>query len=196
VALAALAVVFPVALRADPTPESEGPFAHGAQQFGLQVGGAFGFAAARPDRLDVDHTRMFGVFPRWGIGLSDPLARGTFYEGNVELDLEPMALFNFDPRSGWAAGGSLILHYNFLRGSSIVPYVEGGGGFSDLQFRLRDQSDGFTFPLQVSLGLHWRAFPNEALTLSVGYFHLSNAALRYPNWGINAAMVRIGITAF
>jgi hypothetical protein len=109
-----------------------------------------------------------------------------------------MALWNFHPRSGWAAGGSLLLHYNFLgNGRGIVPFVEGGGGASHLAFRLRDQSDGFTFPLQASIGCQVLTIPaSGALTASVGYYHLSNAGLRYPNTGINAVMVRIGMSFF
>lgn len=74
--------------------------------------------------------------------------------------MEPMVLLNFHPRSGWAAGGSLLLHYNFLGEGAIVPFIEGGAGASNLAFRLDDQSDGFTFPLQASVGLHALAFWN------------------------------------
>jgi lipid A 3-O-deacylase len=193
----AVAALLPAAASRGELAAPPDPFHRGGQQLGLLAGGGFGIPifGARDDREN--HTRMFGLFGRWAIGLSDPLARGAFYEGNVELDVEPMVLLNFHPRSGWAAGGSLLLHYNFLvRDDGIVPFIEGGGGASHLAFRLRDQSDGFTFPLQASLGLHYLAFARAALTASVGYYHLSNAGLRYPNVGINAIMVRIGFMAF
>ena len=103
---------------------------------------------------------------------------------------------NFEPRSGWAAGGSLLLHYNFLHGGAIVPFIEGGGGASELQFDLDDEADGFTFPLEASLGFHVLSFERGALTASVGYFHLSNAGREFPNYGINAVMVRIGLLFF
>ena len=195
--LAAVALALPA--RADPPSVLAAPFSYGTQQIGLLVGGGFGL----PVRIhkDVDDTRMFGVFPRWSIGLSDPLARGELYEGNVELIVQPMVLLNFAPRNGWAAGGSFLLHYNFLhynflRAGAIVPFVEGGAGMSDMQFRLEDEADGFTFPLEVSLGFHLPAFERGAFTASVGYYHLSNAGMRYPNYGINAVMVRIGTTFF
>ena len=173
------------------------PFSYGAQQIGLLAGGGFGLRMFGNRDPDEDQPRIFAVFGRWGIGLSDPLAQDTFYTGNVELDVEPMLLLNYQPRSGWAAGGSLLLHYNFLAaGESLVPFVEGGGGASHLDFDLTSQSDGFTFPLQASLGLHAFASPRAAVTASVGYYHLSNAGLRYPNWGINTVMIRIGATFF
>lgn len=190
--LAAVALVLPA--RADPPSEPAAPFSYGTQQIGLLVGGGFGLPVEA--HLDVDHTRMFGVFPRWSIGLSDPLARGEFYEGNVELVLQPMVLLNFRPRDGWAAGGSFLLHYNFLRAGAIVPFVEGGAGMSDMQFRLDDEADGFTYPLEASLGFHLPVFERAALTASIGYYHLSNAGREYPNWGINALMIRLGITTF
>ena len=203
-AAAALAGVLAAAEFADPLESradlvGAAPFTYGAQQIGLLAGGGFGIPMFdnRDDREN--RTRMFGVFGRWGIGLSDPLARGAFYEGNVELDVEPMVLLNYQPRDGWAAGGSLLLHYNFLAAGSglrLVPFIEGGAGASDLAFRLRDQSDGFTFPLQASIGIHRFVTVHSAITASVGYYHLSNAGLRYPNTGINAVMVRIGMTFF
>jgi hypothetical protein len=190
--VAAALLVIASGAHGDPRSDAASPFAYGEQQFGLLAGGGFGLAI-RP-HLDVDHTRMFGLFPRWGIGLSYPLARGEFYEGNFELDLQPMVLLNYRPRDGWAAGGSFVLHYNFLRAQPIVPFIEAGAGMSDLQFRLQDESDGFTYPLEGTLGVHVPVSDHTALTASVGYYHLSNAGRELPNFGINAVMVRLGFT--
>jgi len=139
---------------------------------------------------------MVGLFPRWAVGLSDPLAHGAFYEGNLELDVEPMALLNLQPRSGWAAGGALLLHYNLVDFGSIVPFVEAGGGAGGLRFHFHGESDGLVFPLQASIGFHALTFSRGAFTTSVGYYHLSNAGLRHPNQGVNAVLLRIGFTAF
>ncbi|TMA34929.1 MAG: acyloxyacyl hydrolase [Deltaproteobacteria bacterium] len=182
-----------LAARAEP-PSEPARFSYGTQQVALLASGGFGLPVH--DDRDVDDARMFGLFARWGIGLTDPLARGAVYEGNVELDVQPFLLLNFEPRSGWAAGGSLLLHYNFLRGGAIVPFIEGGGGASELQFDLDDEADGFTFPLEASLGFHVLSFERGALTASVGYFHLSNAGREFPNYGVNAVMVRIGTLFF
>ena len=195
-ALALVALLLPIGSRGESSAGPAAPFAYGASQVALLLGGGFGLPMfANHDPTD-DQPRIFGVFGRWGIGLSDPIAGGTFYTGNVELDVEPMALWNYQPRSGWAAGGSLLLHYNFRDEGAIVPFIEGGAGVSHLDFDLDSQSDGFTFPLQASLGFHAFASPRAAVTASVGYYHLSNARLRYPNAGINALMVRIGATFF
>ena len=195
-ALALAALLSPIGSRGELSAGPAAPFSYGASQVALLVGGGFGLPMfANHDSTD-DQPRIFGVFGRWGIGLSDPLARGAFYEGNVELDIEPMALWNYQPRSGWAAGGSLLLHYNFLGAGSIVPFIEGGGGGSHLAFRLHSQSDGFTFPLQASLGFHALVSPRGAVTASLGYYHLSNAGMRFPNYGINTVMIRIGATFF
>jgi len=195
-ALALAALLLPVESRGDPPAGSAAPFSRGAQQVALLAGGGFGLQMFGNDDSSHNQPRIFGVFGRWGIGLSDPLARGAFYTGNVELDVEPMVLLNYQPRSGWAAGGSLLLHYNFLDAGAIVPFIEGGGGASHLAFRLGSQSDGFTFPLQASLGFHALAFARGAVTASVGYYHLSNAGIRIPNSGINTVMIRLGSTFF
>src|SRR5262249_11262075 len=148
------------------------------------AGGGFGIPMFGNRNSRENRARIFGVFPRWGIGLSDPLQRGTLLEGNIELDVEPMLLLNYQPRDGWAAGGSLLLHYNFLGHGELVPFIEGGIGASHLAFRLEYQHDDFAFPLQASLGLHVFAAAREALTASIGYYHLSNARIYYPNTGI------------
>ena len=195
-AIACAALLLAASSRGETRVATAAPFSSGGQQYSLLAGYVWGMPMFGNHIDSENRTRMLGGFGRFGIGLSDPLARGAFYEGNVEFDVEPMALVNFEPRSGWAAGGSLLLHYNFLGAGSIVPFIEGGGGGSYLDFELRDQDDGFAFPLQASLGLHALAFPRGAVTASVGYFHLSNAGTHYPNYGINTVLVRLGLTFF
>ena len=196
IALAALGLPFAShAETASPRRDPADPFCYGCQQVGLTVAGGFGIAIFGGDDHEVDETRLFGVFPRWTIGVTDPIARDTFYEGNFELGIEPMALFNYDPRTGWAAGGSFLLRYNFLAAESLTPYLEGAGGFSEMQFRLAGQADGFTYPLRVSLGVYKPVSERTALMASVGYFHLSNARRELPNLGINAVLIQIGMVA-
>jgi hypothetical protein len=111
------------------------------------------------------------------------------------VGVEPMALWNYDPRDGWAAGGSFLLRYNFLKAESFAPYVEGAGGFSQMKMRLDGQSDGFTYPLRFSVGARVPVTERTALMASVGYFHLSNAGREYPNLGINAVLIQLGVVA-
>ena len=196
VAIALAALVLPFASRAQsisaPSEPSD-PFCYGCQQIGLTVAGGFGVAIFGGDDHEVDETRLFGVFPRWSIGITDPIARDTFYEGNFEFGVEPMVLLNFGPRDGWAAGGSFMLRYNFLDVGSFTPYLEGAGGFSEMKFRLAGQADGITFPLRVSLGVYKPVSERTALMASFGYFHLSNARRELPNLGINAILIQIGM---
>src|SRR5262249_61536641 len=69
----------------------------------------------------------------------------------------PFLLLNFAPRSGWATGGSLLLHYNFLRGGGLVPFIEVGGGASERQFCLADAAGGFPVPLEALLRFRVRS---------------------------------------
>jgi hypothetical protein len=194
---ALVALALPLAAQADPQPELTNQFCYGCQQLGLLVGGGFGAPIFGARDREVDHTRVFGVFPRWSIGVTDPLARGAFYQGNIDFGLEPLALFNYDPRDGWAAGACLLLRYNFLgTGGPIVPFIEGHAGGSYMKFRLDGQTDGFTYPLEFAVGAQVLTSERTALTASLGYYHLSNAGRHYPNLGINGIMVNVGFTAF
>jgi hypothetical protein len=94
--LVALALAFsiPPASFADPPSDLSSDFCYGCEQIGLLVGGGFGIPIFGSDDHEVDHTRIFGVFPRWSIGVTDPLARGELYEGNFDFGIEPLALFN------------------------------------------------------------------------------------------------------
>jgi hypothetical protein len=193
----ALAIAFPFVSHADPPSDLSDEFCYGCQQLGLLVGDGFGVPIFGSRHREVDHTRVFGVFPRWSIGLADPLARESFYEGNVDFGLEPLALFNFHPRGGWAAGARLLLRYNFLgTGGPIVPFIEGNGGVSYMKFRLDGQTDGFTYPLGLSIGLHALTSERTAWTSSLGFYHLSNAGRSYPNLGINGIILNVGFGAF
>src|SRR5262245_13239541 len=107
------AFVLPLASRADPASEPA-RFCYECQQLDVAVGGGWGIPLFTGTEREVEHTRTFEALARWSIGVTDPVARGAFYEGNLQFGLEPLVILNFDPRDGWAAGGCAVLHYNFL----------------------------------------------------------------------------------
>lgn len=169
-------------------------FGRGRQHVGVQVGYGNGFSLGFTGDGDTQDVEYVGVFPRWGIGLTDTLGADSWAAGNLDFLVEGSFIANFDPSGGTFAGGAVLLRYNFLRWQRFVPFVEAGGGMGHLDFDLRDQSDGFSFVIQGGAGL--QTFVTDRVSLDAGwrYHHISNAGTRSPNNGINANVAVVGLT--
>ncbi len=185
-----------VGLAAPAVAEEEvGPrFGRGRQHVGLQLGYGEGFSLGFTGEGDTQDVQYLGVFPRWGIGITDPFAEDSWARGNLDLLVEGSFLANFDPSGGHFAGGQLLLRYNWLRWERIVPYIEVGAGMGHLDFDLRDQDDGFNFVLAGGLGLQYFVSERVSLDAAWRYHHISNAGSRSPNDGINASVPSFGFT--
>ncbi len=171
------------------------PFERGSWRLAFSGGMAFAI-----DRLgearDVDDVRYAVLLPALGLALTGPLAREAWYRGNIELVGEGSFLFQTRPSAGGAAGGSLLLRYNWLRDGRLVPFLTLGGGMLDLDFDLGSQRDGFNFLLQGGLGTHLLLGSRAALSAEWRYQHVSNARTRLPNAGTNAGGFLLGTSFF
>jgi hypothetical protein len=171
-------------------------FGYGKQEWSLAVGYGFGVGLGGSNNGNLKQIRFAAVVPRWGIGLTDPLAEGAWYRGNLDLLVEGAALFEYHPEHGFAGGATLMLRYNFLQSERVVPFIEAGAGLVGTDFDLRGQSDGFNFSLQGGLGFHAFLMPRLALTAEARLHHISNAGLRVPNDGINDCLFLVGASFF
>lgn len=175
---------------------AEEPFGFGKQEIGLSTGYGVAFGAFGSQGTDGEDVESIPVFPRWGIGITDPFGGDGWYRGSLSFTLEGIFLFNHEPRNGFAAGGAFSFRYNFLRGDRLVPYAEIGAGMTHLDFDLVDQRDGFNFILQLGAGAHWFLRERSALTVGWRMQHISNADTRKPNRSVNTNLFLIGPTFF
>lgn len=173
-----------------------GGFGYGKQEIGLTSGYGAGWGIFESRGTENADVVSVPLFPRWGVGITDPLGGDSWYRGNLSLTVEGFFLLNREPRNGFAAGGAFSFRYNFLARSGLVPYVEIGAGMTHLDFDLADQRDGFNFLLQFGAGAHWLIRERTALTAGWRFLHISNANLRRPNPGINMNLFLIGPTFF
>jgi opacity protein-like surface antigen len=182
--------------RAEPfAPDGASRFGRGKRNLGIAVGVGAGMRRIGEER-DTDDARYVSVAPRLGIGLVDPLGGDAWYRGSFEVLAEGTFLFEFEPRSGWAAGGSLILRYDLLRFGRFVPFLDGGVGILNLDFDLDDQAEGLNFIIHTGLGTHLFLTERIAVTGEWRYQHISNARIHFPNRSINASAFILGASFF
>jgi hypothetical protein len=179
---------------ADAQPSAN--FGYGKQELALSGGYGFGVGIQGSNNGNLKDIRYGALVPRWGIGLSDPLGEGSWYEGNFDLLIEGAFLFQYQPTHGFAGGGTLMFRYNFLQCGPVVPFIEAGAGLMGTDLNLKEQSDGFNFSLQPGLGFHVFLLPNMAVTAEARFHHISNAGLRSPNSGINDVLFLLGASLF
>jgi len=180
-------------------PGAEDPgarFERGAQQWAVAVGHGLGLDLFGSAGSDLEDVEFAALVPRWGIALSDPLGGDAWYRGSPELLAEGAFLYAYEPKGGFAWGGTVLLRWNFLTSGRVVPFVELGAGIVDLEFDLDQQADGINFTPQGGAGLHYRVSPRVAITGEWRLHHISNADLRRDNDGINDSLFLVGLTFF
>jgi hypothetical protein len=165
----------------------------------IEVGIATGYAQATTAvgaGTSANRAAVF-VLPRIGIVLTDPLG-SEWYQGNVELLLEPVFARFTKPFAAEAAGGSFVLKYNFHSFGRWMPFWDAGAGmiWTNLAPRIPEQSTQFEFVLETGPGVHYFVTDRITWTMGVRYHHISNADLGERNTGINGARPYVGLSFF
>jgi len=137
------------------------------------------------------------VLPRVGMVLTDPLGTG-WWQGNVELLVEPLFARFTKPFAAEAAGGSFVVKYNFLSFGRWMPFWHAGAGmiWTNLAPRIPEQSTPFEFVLETGPGAHYFVTDRITWTMGVRFHHISNANLGERNTGINAVLPYVGFSVF
>jgi lipid A 3-O-deacylase len=179
-------------------PDPRSNFRFGGQELGLALGYSWGFetSTSSPEMAEVE---FLAVAPRWGIGVSNPLAPDRWYDVSFQIFLEASYLRELQPVDGNAGGLALIPRLNFLgllESAPLVPYVDLGIGVMGLDFDLAGQDDGFSFSIQAGVGTRWLVTPRSALALEWRFHHISNANIRRPNLGINSSLLSVAYSYF
>jgi opacity protein-like surface antigen len=170
-------------------------FGYGNIYMGLQGGWGKGFALGNiAGDGDGRNTEYVAILPQLGIGLSDVVGDNSWFRGNLDALFQGEFLAAYEPNTGYSAGLSLLLRYNFLYSDQWVPYLEIGGGVGALDFDLRDQADGLIFYPQAGLGMHYFFTDNMSVDLGWRFHHMSNASTNIPNNSINASLLMFGFS--
>ena len=111
----------------------------------------------------------------------------------MQFQIEPYISPIISPESNVELGTAFFLKFGLLPSNfRIQPYFKFGTGFSYMSLHTREQSTQFNFIDPVGLGTHYFLNKNTALTLEGRLRHLSNAAIKKPNKGINTYFILLG----
>lgn len=165
----------------------------------MELGGAVGYAQATTAvgaGTSANRAAAF-VLPRLGMVLTDPLGSG-WYQGNVELLVEPVYARFTKPFAADGAGGSFVVKYNFLSFGRWMPFWDAGAGifWTNLAPRISEQSTQFEFGLETGPGVHYFVTDRITWTMGVRLHHISNANLGERNTGINGVLPYVGVSFF
>jgi opacity protein-like surface antigen len=141
----------------------------------------------------VDETEFGAAIAQLGVGLTDPVAPGRWYDGNLALVGELPFLIESEPRHGFAWGGALLLRWSFLALARGAPFLEVGAGILDLDFDVLGRSDGLNFSFQGGGGLEWPLSERISLTALFRYHHISNGGIESRNVALDSALFLAGI---
>ena len=163
-----------------------------------EAGLAAGYLQAADFRHSVSGNRTaLYVLPRLGRVVT-PIVGKSFYEGNLELLIEPLYAHYFKPFGATAAGGSLLFKYNFLGFGRWMPYWDLGLGmlWTNLAPRIREQSTPFNFVEESGPGVQYFVSSTVAWGIGVRYHHISNAGIGDRNLGLNGVLAYTGVSVF
>lgn len=129
------------------------------------------------------------VLSRVGLVVTDSIGAG-WWQGNVEVLLEPLFARFTQPFAAEAAGGSLVVKYNLLSFGRWMPFWDVGAGmlWTNLAPRIPEQSTPFEFVLETGPGVHYFMTETWTLTMGVRLHHISNGGIGDRNTGINAVL--------
>jgi lipid A 3-O-deacylase len=162
------------------------------QTISLEVGATGGFAAFGGRQEHDLGLASLAYGHMWG----SVVGEGHWYRGNWEVRGELFGGVQFSPTSDSLVGLTPHLRYNFATGTRWIPFADIGAGLSATSIGPPDLSGTFEFNLQANTGVHWFVRDKLALTLEVGYLHVSCAGIHDPNLGLNCLKGMAGVTWF
>lgn len=121
--------------------------------------------------------------------------KGINLPGLFEFQLEPFISIVNKPDLNIEAGNTFFLKLGILPETfKFQPYIKAGTGFLYMSQHTREQSTQFNFFEQGGAGFHYFFNKNLALTADYRLRHVSNAAIKQPNKGINGRFYLLGLT--
>jgi hypothetical protein len=143
--------------------------------------------------FDTTGTHLWFTGLRVGKTLTREHGQGKF-RGNLEyaFDIIPAALAG-NRRETYGGGfNAFVLKWNFTPRKWVAPYFELAGGCLFTRAEVPAGTSNVNFTARAGPGLRILLHHNQAITVAVKFFHLSNALLAYTNPGVNGMELTIG----
>ena len=118
------------------------------------------------------------------------------HRGTLSLCLEPEFNPVFNPETDVEFGISFGLKYRHPLTKMLSGYVLGSVGPHFITVKTKDQANGFIFFNTVGAGCSYFLTERSALSLEYRFRHMSNAAIKEPNGGIDCHIGAIGYSLF
>lgn len=121
---------------------------------------------------------------------------GTF-PPQLDFVLEPFFSYAYDPNNNIEIGNNFLFKIGFLPAQAkFQPYIKGGVGVIYLSQPTIEQATQLNFNDNAAIGMHYFFKENTAFTLECRFRHISNAALKSPNIGINTYFTLFSLSYF
>jgi lipid A 3-O-deacylase len=164
--------------------------------FVLSGEGTYGWQFNLENKSRVTFLEFYDVGARFSLLPFEPLGRGHFWYGALEVGLEPLYQHYTTPKQAFWAGLSAVGRYHFLSLGRFVPYVEIAGSAGGTDLDIPEIRSAFAFLLFGGVGAS--VFVSDKTALYVGYRfqHVSNGNTSQPNRGFEANVVVGGISFY
>lgn len=116
--------------------------------------------------------------------------------GLFELVIEPYVGANLKPNNTMEFGLPFFIKYGFPLTERVYPFAELGTGPYYMTCFSSKQSTQLNFISQGGLGLLYFISPHWAANSEFRYRHVSNAAIKKPNGGIESLVFLLGVSYF
>ena len=186
-----LAIFLFAALLTSPAALAQAGPVEGESEWQIWTGGGHGTNGSQSSDA------VWNVGLRYGLILTAPHGPG-FLRGRLEYALEAVPVFLVSQKTNTAFGAGFnpfAFKWAFDTHSSVVPYIELGGGTLFTNTNVPEGTSRINFTSSGAVGLHFlRSRYN--ISTELRFMHISNAGLSTPNPGINTVQFRIGFGRF
>ena len=186
-----LAIFLFVALLAAPAALAQAGPVEGESEWQIWTGGGHGTNGSQSGDA------VWNVGLRYGLILTAPHGPG-FLRGRLEYAIEAVPVFLVSQKTNTSFGAGVnpfAFKWAFDTHSSVVPYLELGGGTLFTNTNVPEGTSRINFTSSGAVGLHFLRSRNNIST-EIRFMHISNAGLSNPNPGINTVQFRIGFGRF
>ncbi len=131
-----------------------------------------------------------------GVNLDKYFPSLKSYEGRLYFYIEPQFNPVLNSGSDYELGLGLGIQYQYPINDKLSAYCRAGISPHYITIETIYQANGFIFSDLVGAGVYYRMTDSSAVNLGFWFRHMSNAAMKKPNDGVNSFIGVIGYTFF